>query len=75
MLLEKAQQFLLEGFPPVVFLVVLDVSNRGVDLGHANAERPVALLPGEMDHVGKGLMQPFGRIAFDQLDGLRDRQG
>ena len=75
MLLKDRFKLFFECFFPVVFGLVLDVGDRVVDAGHADAEGPISFLPFEPDVLRKRLVNPFRGVALDELHGLCDGQG
>jgi hypothetical protein len=65
--------FFLEGFGPVVFALRSDIRDHFRNVGFADGECGVAILPCETVESGKGLFDPRGRSAFDQLHRFTDR--
>ena len=51
-----------------------DVADGVFNLGMADAECAVALLPGKPTAAGEFFVDPFGGNTFDALDGLCQRQ-
>jgi len=73
--LQESDELLLESPRPVMFLLVLDIGNRTVNSGNADAESSITLLPRKIPLRGEGFMNPFGRIAFEQLQGFGACEG
>ena len=46
--LQKGDEFLLEGSPPMMLLLSLNVSSNASKLGSADSKRPITSLPSEM---------------------------
>lgn len=67
--------FFLAGFGPVVFALRSDIRNHFRNMGFADGERRVAVLPCETAESGKGLLDPRGRSAFYKLHRFADRCG
>ncbi len=67
--------FFLEGFGPVVFALRSDIRDHFRNVGFADGERRVAVLPCETAESGKGLLNPRGRSAFYKLHRFADRCG
>ncbi len=63
----------------MMFLLLFYIIDDGLQLRDAHTERAVFFLPGKEPLVGKGLMNPFGGTAFDELHrlghGHRRREG
>ena len=70
---EKGGEFLLERLDAMMFLLGVDVINGILYPRRANAECSLTLLPGETLLPREGVMNPLRRPAFDELDGLGDR--
>ena len=51
--------------------LVPNIRYRGIDSGNTNAERAVSFLPFKRTYFGKCFVNPFGRIAFQELDCFR----
>lgn len=72
MTLEKCDHLLAICPGSVMFLLVADISTGLFNSGDADAECTIALLPRTLPQCRKGCMNPFRRIALDQLYRLRD---
>lgn len=75
MLLQQREELFLESHLAVVRLLILNVDHNLIHLRNAHAERAIFGLPGKERLIGKGVMHPLGRAAFDELHGLGDRHG
>jgi len=62
-----------------MFALVLDVGRDFRQVGFADAECAISILPRKTAHLWQGILDPFGRAAFQQLQGfahgLRGWQG
>jgi hypothetical protein len=60
MFFKETQILLLKCLGPVMFLLSLDISDNFRDLRFADRKGPISILPGEIPHLGKRFMDPFG---------------
>ena len=58
----------------MVHLLALDVLNGLVQLRNADTEGAVFHLPSKESVLREGVMDPFGRAAFDELQRLGNRE-
>ncbi len=72
---EEHPVFVLKGFGTVVFLLISDVREQGVEVGRPDRESAIAALPGEVAQFGRLCFQPFRRRGFQFLDERRERDG
>lgn len=74
MFLQEHLELLVKTLAPVMGGLPLNVANRVRDTGDADAECAVTFLPTKIPMVGERLVNPFRGIAFQELDGFRDRK-
>ena len=67
---KKRQEFFLKRFYPMMFALVLDVGRDFRQVGFADAECSIFVLPRKTTHLWQGVLDPFGRAAFQQLQGF-----
>jgi hypothetical protein len=70
-LLKQAAKLVLKFRLAVMCFLVLDIPNDLIEVGGADAERSVSLLPGEVVTL---LAYPFRGIGFQEGYGLRERE-
>ena len=59
----------------MMFALVLNVGNDPWQIGLAHAKCGVSILPRKAAQIGKGVLDPFGRAALEQLERLADGLG
>ena len=67
---EEGAVFVGEGAGAMVFRLVADVGADRIQLRVADGKGAVSILPGEGGEIGKGVFDPMGRAAFDELHGF-----
>ncbi len=72
---EEVPVFVLEGLGPVMFLLVVDVSDHGIEIPRANGEGSVAALPGELGKGGGAILEPLRGGGFQFADEIGDGNG
>ena len=71
-LAQQRQELLLKTTGAMMLPLIPDIFRNRIQLRDADAERAVFLLPSKEPLIGKRLVNPFGRAAFDQLQRLGD---
>jgi hypothetical protein len=74
MSLEERQKLLLKSHSSVVLLLALDVLNGLVQQRHTDRKGTVFDLPTKEAVLGEGVVNPFGRAAFEELQDLGNRE-
>ena len=72
---EEIPVFVLKGLGPVVFFLVVDVLNHGIEIAGADGEGAIAALPGELGKIRGTFFQPLRRGCFQLADQIGNGDG
>ena len=72
---EEITVFVLEGLGPMVFFLVVDVLNHGIEIAGTNGEGAIAALPGKLGKIRGTLFQPLRRRCFQLADQIGNGDG
>ena len=72
-LFQEHLHFFLERDLSMMLGLTLNVFRRVLDAGDTDAESPVAFLSLEVPLLLEGVVNPFGRVAFEKLNRFCDR--
>ena len=72
MFLKQGKELFLECHLAMMHLLPFDILDGFVQLRHADTERSIFRLPPKESVLREGVMHPFRRAAFDQLERFGD---
>lgn len=75
MLLQQLEILILKGSRPVMFALMLDVTDHGGNIGFADREGTVPILPPRQVQIWKLRVNPFGGIAFQKFGDVTRSMG
>jgi hypothetical protein len=72
---EHRHEFLSKRSSAMMLGLIPNIRDRCIKAGNGDAECAISFLPFEWMQLGKCLVNPLGRIAFEKLQGLKYRKG